>query len=36
MTEPTWLTHARTYLGTAEIPGKQHNPTIIRCVAMVE
>lgn len=30
MTEPTWLTHARTYLGTAEIPGKQHNPTIIR------
>ena len=30
MKEPAWLTHARTYLGTAEIPGKQNNPTIIR------
>lgn len=30
MNEPNWLAHARTYLGTAEIPGKQHNPTIIR------
>ena len=30
MTEPNWLTHARTYLGTAEIPGKAHNPTIVR------
>ncbi|HSW33296.1 MAG TPA: TIGR02594 family protein [Steroidobacteraceae bacterium] len=30
MTEPTWLTHARTYLGTAEIPGKQTAPVIAR------
>lgn len=28
MSEPSWLTHARTYLGTAEIPGKQSNPWI--------
>lgn len=30
MAEPKWLVHARTYLGTAEIPGKQHNPVIVR------
>lgn len=30
MTEPKWLTHARTYIGTAEIPGKQTAPTIAR------
>lgn len=30
MSEPIWLTHARKYIGTAEIPGKQHNPTIVR------
>jgi uncharacterized protein (TIGR02594 family) len=30
MTEPNWLTKARTYLGVIEVPGKQHNPTIIR------
>ena len=30
MTEPYWLTHARTYLGTAEIPGKQTAPVIGR------
>ena len=30
MTEPKWLTHARTYLGTAEIPGKQTAPVIAR------
>ena len=30
MSEPYWLTHARTYLGTAEIPGKQTAPTIAR------
>ena len=28
--EPNWLTHARTYLGTAEIPGKATAPTIAR------
>ena len=30
MTEPVWLTRARTYLGTSEIPGKQTAPTIAR------
>ena len=30
MTEPNWLVHARTYLGTAEIPGKATAPTIAR------
>lgn len=30
MIEPHWLTAARKYLGLTEIPGKQHNPTIIR------
>lgn len=30
MTEPFWLMHARTYLGTAEIPGKQTAPVIER------
>lgn len=30
MSEPFWMAKARGYLGTAEIPGKQHNPTIIR------
>jgi hypothetical protein len=30
MNEPKWLTHARTYLGTAEIPGKQTAPVIAR------
>lgn len=29
-TEPAWLTHARTYLGTAEIPGKATAPVIAR------
>ena len=28
MTEPKWLTHARTYLGTAEITGKDTAPVI--------
>lgn len=27
--EPSWLTTARSYIGLAEIPGKQHSPTII-------
>lgn len=30
MSEPNWMANARKYIGTAEIPGKQHNPTIIR------
>lgn len=30
MTEPSWLVFARAQVGLAEIPGKQHNPTIIR------
>jgi uncharacterized protein (TIGR02594 family) len=30
MTEPKWLAHARTYLGTAEIPGKATAPVIAR------
>lgn len=30
MNEPDWLTHARTYIGVAEIPGKQTAPTIAR------
>lgn len=29
MTEPSWLVRARTYLGTAEIKGPQHNPKIL-------
>lgn len=28
--EPIWLAKARTYVGLAEIPGKQHSPTILR------
>ena len=30
MTEPNWLTHARTDIGVAEIPGKAENPVIQR------
>jgi uncharacterized protein (TIGR02594 family) len=30
MTEPFWMAAARKYLGVAEIPGKRHNPTIVR------
>lgn len=30
MSLPVWLHVARKYVGTAEIPGKQHNPTIGR------
>mgnify|MGYP003417094436 CR=1 FL=1 len=29
-TEPKWLKHAKTYLGTAEIPGKATAPVIAR------
>ena len=28
--EPPWLTHARQYLGQAEIPGWRNNPLILR------
>lgn len=28
MSEPAWLTIARSYIGLAEIPGKETNPTI--------
>lgn len=28
--DPAWLAEARRHIGLAEIPGKQHNPTIIR------
>jgi uncharacterized protein (TIGR02594 family) len=28
MTEPKWLTAARAYIGTAEIPGKETSPVI--------
>jgi uncharacterized protein (TIGR02594 family) len=30
MKEPTWLIHARTYLGLSEVPGIEHNSTILR------
>jgi uncharacterized protein (TIGR02594 family) len=30
MIEPHWLPIARKYIGLTEIPGKAHNPTIIR------
>lgn len=30
MTPPKWLDIARRYVGLAEIPGKAHNPTIVR------
>ena len=29
MTDPRWLTKAKSYIGTREIPGKRHNSTII-------
>ncbi len=29
MTEPVWLARARRYVGLREVPGKQHNPTIL-------
>lgn len=29
MTEPAWLVRARRYVGLREVPGKQHNPTIL-------
>lgn len=29
MTEPAWLSAMRKYIGTSEIKGPQHNPTII-------
>ena len=35
-TEPFWLTHARTYLGTAEIPGKETAPVIARWLASLK
>jgi uncharacterized protein (TIGR02594 family) len=28
--EPHWLPIARKYIGLTEIPGKAHNPTILR------
>lgn len=30
MNEPVWITVARRYIGTTEIPGKSHSPTIQR------
>lgn len=27
---PNWLTAARRHVGLAEVPGKEHNPTIVR------
>ena len=30
MTEPSWLPVARKYLGTTEVTGRAHNPTISR------
>lgn len=30
MIDPRWLSAARKYVGLAEVPGKQHNPTILR------
>lgn len=30
MTEPTWLLHARTFLGLGEVKGPKHNATIVR------
>lgn len=27
--EPNWVREARAYIGVREIPGKQHNPTIL-------
>jgi uncharacterized protein (TIGR02594 family) len=29
MKDPTWLAHARTLIGVAEIPGARHNATIV-------
>lgn len=29
MSEPAWLVNARRYIGVAEIPGKEENPTIV-------
>ena len=29
MKEPAWITEARKYIGTAEIPGSKHNLTIL-------
>ena len=30
MSEPRWLTHARQYIGVAEIPGLKHEPKILQ------
>lgn len=30
MSEPSWLTQARSYIGMAEVHGAQHNPRILR------
>ena len=35
MTEPPWLTLARSYLGMREVKGTQHNPTILRWWAAI-
>lgn len=35
MTEPTWLTIARTYVGTTEVVGKGSNPKILAMVGRV-
>lgn len=29
MTEPSWIVHARTYIGLKEVPGKASNPTVV-------
>ena len=31
--DPAWLAEARKHIGLKEIPGKQHNPTIIKWLA---
>lgn len=36
MTEPIWLSRARTYVGLAEIPGKGTNPTIAGWLAKLK
>jgi uncharacterized protein (TIGR02594 family) len=35
MSEPVWLAEARKWIGQREVPGKQHNPWIVRmCIAL--
>lgn len=36
MTEPRWLSEARKYIGTSEIPGSKNNPVLMRILDLAD